>query len=97
MFNKNVKAQIEYLTKSDEHNLWLFNRLTDRVKELENKLNKSIKLIYDYLDVSEETINDTFLVDNEYCCDDCLDRIENLENEEKWEEQNRSKTLNKNK
>ena len=97
MFNKNVKAQIEYLTKSDEHNLWLFNRLTDRVKELENKLNKSIKLIYDYLDVSEETINDTFLVDNEYCCDDCLDRIENLENEEKWEEQNRSKILNKKK
>ena len=83
MFNKKeIIKQVDYLTKSDEHNLWLYNKMFEKVKEIE----KDINLIFNYLGVHKETINDTFLVDNEYCFDDCLDRKQCLENEEKWED-----------
>lgn len=85
MFNKEIKNQVDYLTKSDEHNLWLYNKMFEKVKEIE----KDIDLIFDYLGVHKETINDTFLVEDDCICDECLDeldRIENIKNEEKWED-----------
>lgn len=82
MFNKEIKNQVDYLTKSDEHNLWLYNKMFEKVKELE----KDIDLIFDYLGVHKETINDTFLVEDDCICDECLDRKQCLENEEKWED-----------
>lgn len=84
MFYKKIIKQVDYLTKSDEHNLWLYNKMLEKVKELE----KNINLIFDYLGVHKETVNDTFLVENDCeCeeCDDCLDRKQCLENEENWE------------
>lgn len=86
MFNKKeIIKQVDYLTKSDEHNLWLYDKMFEKVKEIE----KDIDLIFDYLGVHKETINDTFLVEGECICDECLDeldRIENIKNEEKWED-----------
>ncbi len=84
MFHKKIIKQVDYLTKSDEHNLWLYDKMLEKVKELE----KNINLIFDYLGVHKETVNDTFLVENYYeCeeCDDCLDRKQCLENEENLE------------
>ena len=68
MFNKEIKNQVDYLTKSDEHNLWLYDKMFEKVKEIE----KDIDLIFDYLGVHKETINDTFLVEDECICDECL-------------------------
>ena len=84
MFHKKIIKQVDYLTKSDEHNLWLYDKMLEKVKELE----KNINLIFDYLGVHKETVNDTFLVEDDYeCeeCDDCLDRKQCLENKENWE------------
>lgn len=91
MFHKKIIKQVDYLTKSDEHNLWLYDKMLEKVKELEKELEKNINLIFDYLGVHKETVNDTFLVENDYECeeceeyDDCLDRKQCLENEENWE------------
>ena len=84
MFHKKIIKQVDYLTKSDEHNLWLYDKMLEKVKELE----KNINLIFDYLGVHKETVNDIFLVENDCECeeyDDCLDRKQCLENEENWE------------
>lgn len=55
-----IEKQIDYLTESDKHNVWLFDQMTSKIKELE----ENQRLLYEFLGVHKEVVNDTFLVED---------------------------------
>lgn len=57
MFKK-INDELNYLTKSDLHNVLVLEQMTKRIKELEENL----RLVYKYLGVQKEVVNDVFLV-----------------------------------
>jgi len=57
MFKK-INDELNYLAKADLHNVWVLEQMTKRIKELEENL----RLVYKYLGVQKEVVNDVFLV-----------------------------------
>lgn len=100
MFNK-LKKQVNYLTESDTHNLWLFNKMTESIKSLEaridvlekldNKRYEDLRLVYEYLGVHKEIINETVLVEDDCICDECLDNEDNWETIKEFNKNNKKK------
>jgi hypothetical protein len=71
------KKQINLLEKCDKYNTMYEEQADKRIKELEENL----RLVYEYLGVHKEVVNDTFLVEDDNCCicDDCLADEDNWE------------------
>jgi DNA gyrase/topoisomerase IV subunit A len=60
-----LKQRVELLEKCDNYNTMYQEQADKRIKELEENL----RLVYEYLGVHKEVINDTLLVEDDYKCD----------------------------
>jgi hypothetical protein len=95
MFNKKKSIEIladgisainRILIKQQEfdnhqtHRANVHDGLIGKVENDLDKLRDDIRLIMEYLGVHKEVINDTFLVEDDCICDDCL------ANEDNWED-----------
>jgi hypothetical protein len=73
---KTIESRVSLLEKCDNYNTMYQEQADKRIKELEENL----RLVYEYLGVHKEVINETCLVEDDCICDDCL------ANEDNWED-----------
>lgn len=74
-----LEKRTNLLEKCDNFNTMYQEQADKRIAELEENL----RLVYEYLGVHKEVLNETVLVDDECKCDECyLDEVE----EEFWED-----------
>lgn len=74
-----LKQRVELLEKCDNYNTMYQEQADKRIKELEENL----RLVYEYLGVHKEVINDTLLVEDDCICDECLAE-EDIDDREDW-------------
>lgn len=77
---KGMSDRILTLEKYNEHHTHRCNVHDGLIGKVENDLDKlrdDVRLIMKYLGVHKEIINETCLIDDECCCDEChLDEVE---------------------